>query len=350
MTLLDIKKIYLQDKAKEYSTTYEVLLKNPNAEIIPVSNHWNIPELNGNPDLVKSWNKVKREYLVLGVLSSMRFQENGRSTDYISPSFANGCSMACTYCYVARRKGYANPISVFVNYEKIIQSIRKHASKLPDKQPNQCDPTYWTYDIGCNNDVSVDSLISDIPRKIVKSFTTIPNAKASFATKYVNRDMLSYDPQRKTRIRFSLMPHHIAKLVDVRTSSIKDRIDAIQDFYDAGYEVHINLSPVIVYDGWQKDYELLLEEISDKLSPEVKQQLNAEVIFLTHNKQLHELNEQWHPKAEQLLWQPSLQEDKISTYGGHNLRYKWYNKKNYISSLRKIVNKYLPDTEIRYIF
>jgi spore photoproduct lyase family protein len=350
MTLLDIKKIYLQDKAKEYSTTYEVLLKNPNAEIIPVSSHWNIPELNGNPDLVKSWNKVKREYLVLGVLSSMRFQENGRSTDYISPSFANGCSMACTYCYVARRKGYANPISIFVNYEKIIQSIKRHSSKLGRKQPNQCDPTYWTYDIGCNNDVSVDSLISDIPKKVIESFITIPNAKASFATKYVNRDMLSYDPQRKTRIRFSLMPHQIAKLVDVRTSPIKDRIDAIQDFYDAGYEVHINLSPVIVYDGWLQDYQILFELLADTLSEDVKSQLKAEVIFLTHNKQLHELNEQWHPKAEELLWQPELQESKISTYCRHNLRYKWYDKKNYISSLRKSMHKYLPNTDIRYIF
>ena len=352
MSLLNIKKIFVQDKAKQYPQTYKVLFSNPDAEIVPVKSHWNIPELNGNQELVKSWNKVKREYLVLGVLSSMRFQENGRSTDYISPSFANGCSMACTYCYVARRKGYANPISIFVNYERILQSVTNHAAKLGDKQPNQCDPVYWTYDIGCNNDVSVDALVSEIPQEIISAFKDIPNAKASFATKYVNYDMLNYDPQRKTRIRFSLMPSKIAKLVDVRTSSIKDRIKAIKPFYEAGYEVHLNFSPVIVYDGWLQDYKLLFEEIADALdnSDSLRNQLKAEVIFLTHNKDLHELNKIWHPQGEDILWRPDLQENKVSTYGGHNLRYKWYDKKNYISSFISLLKQYMPYIEIRYIF
>ncbi len=45
------------------------------------------------------------------------------------------------------------------------------------------------------------------------------------------------------------MPERIAKVVDVRTSSITERIEAINDFVQAGYEVHLNFSPVIVYDG-----------------------------------------------------------------------------------------------------
>ena len=350
MSLVDIKKIYLQTKAKNYSPTHNILAKYPNAEIIEVPSHWQIPDLNNNKSLTKIWNKVKREYLVLGVLSSLRFQENGRSTDFISPSLANGCAMACTYCYVARRKGYANPATIFVNSREILSSIRKHAYKQPQKAPNQCDPVYWTYDIGCNNDISADAIISDIPKETIQSFVEIPNAKASFATKYVNRDMLNYDPQRKTRIRFSLMPDHVAKLVDVRTSPIQERISAIESFYDAGYEVHLNFSPVIVYDGWEKDYQLLFTSINDSVSDKVKAQLKAEVIFLTHNKQLHDINEVWHPKAEKMLWNPSLQEDKISTYGGHNLRYKWKDKAKYIQTFKHLINANLPKTEIRYIF
>ncbi|VWX48406.1 hypothetical protein NOVOSPHI9U_160001 [Novosphingobium sp. 9U] len=42
---------------------------------------------------------------------------NGRSADFIAPSSSNGCAMACAYCYVGRRKGYANPISVCVNID-----------------------------------------------------------------------------------------------------------------------------------------------------------------------------------------------------------------------------------------
>jgi len=68
-----------------------------------------------------------------------------------------------------------------------------------------------------------------------------------------HRELLAYDPQGKTRIRFSLLPDQIARVVDVRTSSVSDRIAAIDDFVRAGYEVHVNFSPVILYEGWERD-------------------------------------------------------------------------------------------------
>jgi len=349
--MLDIKKIFLQTKAKRYQRTNEILNKYPKAEIKEVKSHWNIPELNNNPSLVKQWNKVKKEYLVLGVKSGMKFQTNGRSTDFIPPSIANGCAMACTYCYVARRKGYANPITAFVNIEEIKNSIIKHSNTLgPKTNPNQCDYKYWTYDIGCNNDVSVDSLISNNVKDIVSLFTQIPNAKATFATKYVNREMLKYDPQQKSRIRFSLMPPHIAKLVDVRCSSIKERAQAIDDFCKAGYEVHLNFSPVIIYDGWEQDYINLMHTLDIHLSKKTKAQLKCEVIFLTHNEDLHYINKIWHPKAEKLLWTPENQEPKTSIYGGKNIRYNWKLKKELTSTFRNIVLKTMPYMDIRYMF
>jgi spore photoproduct lyase len=134
----------------------------------------------------------------------------------------------------------------------------------------------------------VDALICDNVHDFTTLFRDLPNAKASFATKFVNREMLGFDPQRKTRIRFSLMPQSVARVVDVRTSPISERIAAINDFYDAGYEVHLNFSPVIFYQGWLDDYRALFTELADVLSPGVKAQLAAEIIFLTHNDKLHE--------------------------------------------------------------
>ena len=99
----------------------------------------------------------------------------------------------------------------------------------------------------------MDASICDNVRDLVGLFGHLPNAKGSFATKFVNRDLLSYDPQGKTRIRFSLMPEKVAKVVDVRTSPIAERIAAVNDFVQAGYEVHLNFSPVIVYEGWEQD-------------------------------------------------------------------------------------------------
>jgi len=349
--LIDIKQIYLQEKAKEYPVTQKLLDKYSSAKITEVKSHWNIPELNNNQELLPLWNKVKKEYLVIGVMNSMKFKDNGRSTDFVPPSIANGCAMACTYCYVARRKGYANPITTFVNIEEIKQSIENHLINLgPKTQPNQCDPKYWTYDIGCNNDASVDALISDNTKEMIEFFKQSNYGKATFATKYVNREMLSYDPQQKTRIRFSLMPHHIAKLVDVRCSPIKERIQAINDFCEAGYEVHLNFSPIILYKDWPKDYSVLLQKIHESLSAKAKKQIACEVIFLTHNQELHELNLNWHPKAEEFLWTPHNQEDKVSLYGGDNIRYERKLKARCIEEFKTLCKRHIPYMDIRYIF
>ena len=349
--LLDIQTIYHQPEVLDHARGREVLDSFPQAERILVGSHWNIPGLNGFEGNLQNWNKIKRNVLVLGVKSSLYAQPNSRSSDFIAPSHANGCAMACTYCYVSRQKGFANPITTFVNIEGIIGYLRRHATRQGWKgQSSQIDPKYWVYDLGCNSDCSVDALISNNVLDLVALFRTLPNAKASFATKFVNRDLLSYDPQRKTRIRMSLMPQRIAKIVDVRTSPMAERIANINDFHAAGYEVHLNFAPVVYYDGWQEDYRQLFDELADVLQPEVKAQLGVEIIFLTHNEKLHQVNLGWHPKGEELLWKPELQEIKYSQMGGRNLRYKRSLKAGLVAEFSRLLKERLPECQIRYAF
>lgn len=219
--LLNVKQIYLEPAVETYRRGREVLARFPDAERIEVASHWKIPELHRNAGLAEDWLRVKRDTLVLGVKKGLTMRPNGRSADFIAPSTSNGCAMACAYCYVPRRKGYANPISVFVNIEEVARSITRHAARQPAKDPNQVDPYRWVYDLGENGDLSVDALISDNVRDLVRLFTSLPNAMGSFATKFVNPDLLSYSPVGGTRVRMSLMPAHIAKLVDVRTSPVE---------------------------------------------------------------------------------------------------------------------------------
>jgi spore photoproduct lyase family protein len=259
--------------------------------------------------------------------------------------------MACAYCYVPRRKGYANPITTFVNIGRITASIARHAGRQgPKPAPNQCDPHAWVYDLGESSDLSVDAAVSDNVRDLVATFRDLPNAKGSFATKLVNRELLDYDPQGRTRIRFSLMPQEDATVVDVRTARIADRIAAIDDFVAAGYEVHVNFSPVIVREGWTARWEALFEQLDDGLSEAAKAQLACEVIFLTHNERLHETNLAWHPKAEDLLWRPDLQETKRSQNGMTNVRYQVAKKRRMVEELRTRIEQRLPYCRIRYAF
>jgi spore photoproduct lyase len=170
----------------------------------------------------------------------------------------------------------------------------------------------------------------------------------SFATKYVNVNLLNYNPENKIRIRFSLMPQKYSDLLELNTSKIIDRIKAIDAFIDSGYDVHINFSPVIVTDNWLEEYKDLFQMVNDYV--DYKDVVKSEVIFLTHNKNKHIDNLNNNVKGEDLLWNPEIQENKISQYGGINIRYKHNLKYQYIDEFKKIHNETIPWNMIRYIF
>lgn len=483
--MLDIRTIYHEPTVNDYARGREILARYPDAERIEVPSHWNIPTLHGDPARIAEWVQTKQNTLVLGVKKGLSIESYERSADFIAPSQANGCSMACAYCvevgtliatptalvpveqiqdgdevlaydssserlvparvvgvasrqvdevleiqvgdrvlrvtaehpimtrrgwvqaghlteddeviynesaditafhkitsikrvqtnttvhnfhvpghesyvangivthncYVPRRKGFANPITTFINIEQIMAAIRKHANKQGMKlTPTDPDPSLWVYELGTNSDCGFDAEVSDNMKDLVALFRDLPNAKATFSTKTVNRMLLDYDPQRRSRLRFSLMPTRMSKLVDVRTAPIDERIAAINDFYDAGYEININFAPVIVYDGWLEDYARLFQQIDDTLSQAVKDQLTTEIVFLTHNEDMHEVNMGWHPKAEEVLWRPEIQERKVSGTGGVNLRYKVSIKRKMVSDLLEVLNRHMPYCKVRYAF
>jgi spore photoproduct lyase len=349
--LLQVERIYAEPAACATDRGRQILQRFAGAEVFEVQSHQNIPELFGNEGNVKHWVRNKRGVLILGVKKSLSARANGRSSDWIAPSISNGCAMACTYCYVPRRKGFANPITTFVNIEQILGYLERHAKRQgPKLSPNQVDNHLWVYDIGENGDCSVDAAISDNVADIVSTFAKLSNAKASFATKFVNRNLLSYEPQGHTRVRFSLMPESISQQVDLRTSRIPQRIAAINDFVEAGYEVHVNFSPVIVFDGWLEEWRSLFRQLDATLNETSRQQLACEVIFLTHNAGLHQVNLGWHPRGEELLWQPSMQETKRSESGQVNVRYRAFQKRRYLDDFTSLLQQELPYCRVRYAF
>jgi spore photoproduct lyase len=350
----DFKKIYVQrsiyDDFLWRANAENIIKRFPDAETVEVESHWRIPELFEAE--AADWMRTKRETLVLGIKSGLTHQKNGRSADFIAASNSNGCLSACQYCYVARRKGGSNPLTVFVNIEEIAASIRKHQQKLGKKlQPNQCDARFWTYDIGCNADLSADSYVCDNPGFLVREFATMEFAKATFATKTVHDDYwLSIDPKGKTRIRYSLMPQSIARHVDIGTSPIQERIASTNRLVEAGYEVHFSFAPIIVYSGddWKEDWKRLYQEIDQTLSAKAKAQLKCEAFFLTHSAALHDVNVQWNPRGEEFLWRPDLQVPKKTA--PDTVVYDYDFRRRELAEFKATLNSYLPYCPVRYSF
>jgi spore photoproduct lyase len=272
---------------------------------------------------------------------SLKIKTSGRSTDYLTPSFIFGCGFNCSYCYCKRH--VHSGLTAATNVEEILTEVDHHAWFADVEKPNQTHKEYVTYDIGCNTDVALHYKHLEWD-KVFDFFKQHPRAMGSFATKYVNEKLLDYDPEGKMRIRFSLMPQKYADVLEPNTSSIVERINAISKFQDAGWDVHVNFSPVVVTNGWLDEYKGLFE-----LLP-VNEKVKAEVIFLTHNLGRHIFNLKNNPEGEDLLWRPEIQENKVSQYGGENIRYKRDLKAHYIKQWTQLHDEIIPWNTIRYIF
>lgn len=276
---------------------------------------------------------------------SMQIRPSGRSTDFIAPSFGYGCLYNCGYCYMKRHK--PDGLTVAKNVQEVLTAIDHHSWFADVEKPNQTHEDFITYDIGCNEDLALHYKYYNF-ELITGFFKNHPRAFGSFATKYVNPKLLNHYPAEKMRIRFSLMPQKYADLLEPKTSKIIDRIKAIDDFIMAGWDVHINFSPVIVTEGWETEYAALFQLVDRNVTR--KENVKAEVIFLTHNKDKHKYNLKHGILGEELLWRPDIQEDKVSQYGGENIRYKSGLKEDYIRAFKSLHELIIPWNTIRYIF
>jgi len=287
------------------------------------------------------------------IRKSMKIRFSGRSSDFISPSFGHGCLYKCSYCYMRRHKPAS--LSVATNIGEILTAINHHSYlellNPTVSKPNQTDDAYVTYDISCNEDFALHAKFYNW-EKIFEFFRDHEIAKATLATKYIPKKFLNFNPNSKVRIRFSLMPQSFSSILEPSTSLIVDRINAIKDFIDSGYEVHLNFSPVIWHSKISKTlYKKLFQLVDTTVPDQYKDQIKAEVIFMTHNEKMHEYNvNNGHNKAEKLLWCPSIQESKTSQYGGNNLRYKYKLKNQFIEEFKQLHNQIMPWNKIRYIF
>jgi spore photoproduct lyase len=225
------------------------------------------------------------------------------------------------------RRHVKTGLSVASNTQEIIDTIDTHNSNLKwPKQPDQTHDKYYTYDFSCNEDYVKHAQYHEW-KMLFDYFKNNDRAMGTAATKYVNEDLLDYNPNRKIRIRFSIMPQKYANILEKRR-------------------------PVIVEEDAGILYQNLFNQVDKYVDDAIKEHVKCEVIFLTHNHNMHEYNmkKESTKRAEDLLWKPGIQEQKTSQYGNVNIRYKYQYKRRLIEAWKNSHDVILPWQEIRYIF
>ena len=146
------------------------------------------------------------------------------------------------------------------------------------------------------------------------------------------------------------MPQEYSTILEPKTSLILDRIKAINDFKAAGWDVHINLSPIIAKKGSSELYRELFELLNTHVEDKYKDSIESECIFLTYSKKSYDRNELENPLANDLCWTPEYQENKNSTYGKNRIRYQWQTKQTLVRLFTELHKECIPWSNIRYIF
>ncbi len=327
------KKIYYEPDVVNYELGKRLLEKYKDVPRIKIESHNRIKELQERPnaDFVEM-----KKYLIIGIRKTHKYVQNEKSSDFLVPYTSSGCSAMCLYCYLVCNYNKCSYLRLFVNVEEMLKNLIKKSQETEEA---------CVFEIGSNSDLILENQITGNLDQTIERFGKDGRGYITFPTKFSMVDsILNLNHNGKTIIRISLNPQEIITKVEYGTSSLENRIRAINKLADAGYKFGILIAPVVFIDNWRNLYLELLEQMNNDLSKKVKTKLKIEIIFMTYSYVHNAINEQAFPKALKLY------NKEIMTGRG---RGKYCYKKEYRDEaeefFRKEIKKRFNSVTIMYI-
>lgn len=328
-------KIFYEKDSLKYYTGKMIYDKYSKLDIpfVEIDNHNNIPEFKELPD--EEYLNLKK-YLILGIRKSIKLTPNNCSADYIIPFTSSGCSAMCLYCYLMCTFFKCSYLRIFVNREEIIQKLKKKDADLYKKT---------LIEIGSNSDMILENTITNNLNWAIEEFGRMDYCVATLATKFsMVEPLLNLKHNGKTQIRISVNPEHIINKVEIGTSPLKDRVEAANKLYKAGYRIGINVAPVILFERWEEYYSEMFKYLYDNLDINMQKSLFFEIIFMTYGYANDIINKAALPKAIDIF-----EKDIMKPKGRGKYTYKDEYKEYASKHIVDLIYKYFPTASISYI-
>ena len=202
-----------------------------------------------------------------------------------------------------------------------------------------------TFEIGSNSDLILENTITNNLVWTIENFKNAKKGHLTLPTKFsMVEPILGLDHQGKVTIRMSVNPKEIISRVELGTSSLENRIKAINSLCEAGYQVGILIAPVIMIDGWKEKYLELIQELESKLSPQSKSKVFFEVIFMTYSFVHDKINSEAFPTAMKIY-----DKEKMQGRGKGKYMYKQALRDDGKEFLEEQLKKYFPNNKIEYM-
>lgn len=202
-----------------------------------------------------------------------------------------------------------------------------------------------TFEIGSNSDLILENTITNNLVWTIENFKKSPKGMLTFPTKFDMVDpILPLNHDGKVIVRMSVNPQEIIRQIEIGTSPLKNRVEAINKLKQAGYKVGILIAPVILVDNWRNLYEELIKYLDENLSIEVKKDAFFEIIFMTYSYVHRMINNDAFPDRINLY-----NKDIMTVRGRGKYMYKKEVKEEAEVFFREKLKKYFPSNEILYI-
>ena len=330
------KAVYYEKEAYNYELGKELLnkYKENNVKCIEIDNHNNIEEMRKKQN--SEFADMKKN-IIIGIRKTHKYTENHKVSDYLVPYTSSGCIAMCMYCYLVCNFNKCSYLRLFVNREQMLDKIIKKA--------NNSDKKNLVFEIGSNSDLILENTITNNLVWTIENFAKSQNGMLTFPTKFSMVDpILPLKHNGKIIFRMSVNPQTIIKEIEIGTSPLKLRVQALNKVADAGYKVGILIAPVILVDNWRELYKELIEYLDENLSSTVKKQVFFEVIFMTYSYVHRMINKDAFPERTELY------NSHIMTVRGRGrYMYKKEEKQEAEKYIRELLYKHFKNNEILYI-
>lgn len=300
---------------------------------IEIENHNSIKEMQEKPN--SEFGRMKKN-LIIGTRKTHKYVENQKVSDYLVPYTSSGCTAMCLYCYLVCNYNKCAYLRLFVNREQMLDRVIKRG--LKSERP-------LTFEIGSNSDLVLENTITENLLYTIPRFAEEGRGKLTFPTKFDMVDpLLTLEHKGKVIFRMSVNPQPLIRKIELGTSGLNQRINAVNKMCEAGYSCGLLIAPVILTEGWKEMYTELLEELNQGLSEKMKKQMFLEIILMTYSYIHRAINSEAFPKA------PELYDKELMTGRGRGRYcYRPEVRAEAEAFLRAEVKRVLGDVQILYI-
>ena len=168
------------------------------------------------------------------------------------------CTMDCAYCIL---QAYFHPpfLQYFVNQERLFEELH---SVFQSERPH-----FHRIGTGEFTDSMIWEAWTELSRALVPCFAQQDRVVLELKTKSTAVENLrGLEHNKKTIVAWSLNPPAMIRSQERGTASVRARLRAAAQCEAWGYPLAFHFDPLILYEGWEKDYRRLVRELFASVS------------------------------------------------------------------------------------